>query len=75
VGLRPTIAASDKTSRGIGAQPEQDVKMGEVIGLVGSTGFVTGPHLHLEVRIHNQPVEPQEWLQRPPFERPDLAAL
>jgi len=56
-------------------QPGQMVKKGDVIGLVGSTGFVTGPHLHLEIRVHNQPVEPLEWIQRPPFERPDLASL
>jgi hypothetical protein len=56
-------------------QPGQDVEPGQVIGLVGATGFVTGPHLHLELRLHNQPVEPLEWLGRPPFERPDLAAL
>jgi murein DD-endopeptidase MepM/ murein hydrolase activator NlpD len=53
----------------------QDVKQGDVIGLVGTTGFVTGPHLHFEVRVHNVCVEPLEWLSRPPFERPDLASL
>jgi murein DD-endopeptidase MepM/ murein hydrolase activator NlpD len=56
-------------------QPGQEVELGHVIGLVGATGFVTGPHLHLELRLHNQPVEPLEWLGRPPSERPDLAAL
>jgi len=56
-------------------QPGQMVKRSELIGLVGSTGFVTGPHLHLEIRVQNQQVEPLEWLQRPQFERPDLAAL
>jgi murein DD-endopeptidase MepM/ murein hydrolase activator NlpD len=56
-------------------QSGQDIGQGQVIGLVGATGFVTGPHLHLELRLHNQPVEPLEWLGRPPFERPDLGAL
>jgi len=40
--------------------PGQKVKKGDVIGLVGSTGRVTGPHLHWGVRIEDARVDPLE---------------
>jgi murein DD-endopeptidase MepM/ murein hydrolase activator NlpD len=41
----------------------QQVKVGQTVGLVGSTGNSTGPHLHLEIRIDGVPVDPLAWLQ------------
>ncbi|OGC93882.1 MAG: hypothetical protein A2W25_16360 [candidate division Zixibacteria bacterium RBG_16_53_22] len=38
------------------------VERGVVIGLVGSTGYSTGPHLHYEVRDHNRAVDPSKYI-------------
>jgi murein DD-endopeptidase MepM/ murein hydrolase activator NlpD len=41
----------------------QHVNMGDIVGLIGSTGRSTGPHLHYETRINDTAVDPQKFLR------------
>jgi murein DD-endopeptidase MepM/ murein hydrolase activator NlpD len=47
----------------IGVKVGDQVKIGQVIGAVGSTGRSTGPHLHYETRIDGEAVDPQKFLR------------
>lgn len=53
----------DSTGLSVG----DEVKMGDLVGPVGSTGLSFGPHLHLAIRVDDEPVDPipflLEWSQ------------
>jgi murein DD-endopeptidase MepM/ murein hydrolase activator NlpD len=57
-GLSTAYAHASSILVGVG----QSVSQGETVSLVGSTGNSSGPHLHFEVRINGQAVDPLAYL-------------
>ena len=52
----------------IGVQIGDAIQRGQLIGLIGSTGRSTGPHLHYEVRLNDKPINPRRFLPPEPAE-------
>jgi hypothetical protein len=43
----------------IKAKEGQEIYAGDTLGLGGSTGYSTGPHLHFETRLYGEPINPE----------------
>ncbi|SCG56760.1 M23 family metallopeptidase [Micromonospora inositola] len=50
-------------SSAVSVQEGQQVKAGDQLGLVGNTGHSYGSHLHLEIHVNGQPLDPVPWLE------------
>lgn len=50
-------------------QTGKEVRRGELVGEVGSTGRVTAPHLHYEVRAGGAPVNPYRYMKAPSYQQ------
>jgi len=55
-GYETAYAHMSRIARGL--RPGMRVRQGEVIGYVGATGRASGPHLHYEVRLQGEPMNP-----------------
>jgi murein DD-endopeptidase MepM/ murein hydrolase activator NlpD len=62
-GISTLYAHQSSMAVGPGAR----VTKGQRIGRIGSTGYSTGPHLHFEVRINGQPVDPWPYIKDAPM--------
>jgi len=46
----------------LGVRRGQLIQPGSAIGSTGRTGYVTGPHLHYEIRVNGRPLNPRNYL-------------
>lgn len=60
-GLRITTLYAHHAAVGVVAGDR--VTKGQAIGVIGSTGYSTGAHLHFEVRVDGEPLDPEPFLE------------
>jgi murein DD-endopeptidase MepM/ murein hydrolase activator NlpD len=53
----------------ITAKSGEDLRQGELLGLSGSTGLSTGPHLHWEIRAGGENADPDAFVARPVLDK------
>ncbi|MGB3040159.1 MAG: peptidoglycan DD-metalloendopeptidase family protein [Candidatus Nanopelagicales bacterium] len=61
-GVQTWYAHQSRIATTVGSR----VQAGQVLGAVGATGNTTGPHLHFEVRVAGQTIDPRPWLSGAP---------
>lgn len=62
VSHTPTLSTLYAHASSLLVSVGQEVKAGDVIAKVGTTGLSSGPHLHFEVRVNGKPVDPAGYL-------------
>jgi murein DD-endopeptidase MepM/ murein hydrolase activator NlpD len=60
-----TLSTMYAHQSGVAVHTGQIVQRGQVIGYVGASGWVTGPHLHFEVHVDGVPYDPMGWFGGP----------